>query len=97
LARHRVKEEDSAFIGDDIPDLSILRTVGMAVAVANSVPEVLGVAHVKLTRGGGAGAIREFAELLLKARGEWEQAVEQYIAERGGNTQPDKPRARSRR
>lgn len=93
LARNRVQETDAAFIGDDIPDLAIMRTVGMAVAVGNSVPEILAVAHVKLARAGGAGAVREFAEALLKARGEWDGAVEQYLAERAG----DRPKAKVRR
>jgi 3-deoxy-D-manno-octulosonate 8-phosphate phosphatase (KDO 8-P phosphatase) len=83
LARHRVKDADAAFIGDDIPDLAIMRTVGLAVAVANATPEVMDISHVRLTRSGGAGAVREFAEMLLKARGEWDQVVEQYVAERG--------------
>ena len=84
LARHRVREEDAAFVGDDIPDLAIMRTVGMAVAVANSVPEILDVADVKLKRSGGRGAVREFAERLLKARGEWTDVVERYVTERSG-------------
>jgi 3-deoxy-D-manno-octulosonate 8-phosphate phosphatase (KDO 8-P phosphatase) len=82
LARHRVKEEHAAFIGDDIPDLGIMRTVGMAVAVANAVPEIVAISRVKLKRRGGAGAVREFAEALLKARGEWDKTVEHYVAER---------------
>src|SRR5688572_12771397 len=81
LARHRTKEEHAAFIGDDIPDLAIMRTVGLAVAVGNAVPEIMNVAHVKLKRRGGEGAVREFAEGLLRARGEWEGIVAEYVAE----------------
>jgi 3-deoxy-D-manno-octulosonate 8-phosphate phosphatase KdsC-like HAD superfamily phosphatase len=40
------------------------------------------IAHVQLTRTGGAGAVREFVELLLKARGEWTRIVESYVTER---------------
>lgn len=91
LARHRVKEAQAAFIGDDIPDLAIMRSVGLAVAVANAVPEILETADLKLTRRGGAGAVREFAELLLQARGEWDEAVERYVTERS-DPKPKAPR-----
>lgn len=92
LARHRVREEHAAFVGDDIPDIGIMRTVGMSVAVANAVPEVLELAHVKLTRAGGHGAVRQFAEWLLTARGEWDAAVVQYLETRG--VPSAKPRGR---
>jgi 3-deoxy-D-manno-octulosonate 8-phosphate phosphatase (KDO 8-P phosphatase) len=92
LARHRLTDEQAAFIGDDIPDLAIMRTVGLAVAVNNAVPEILDVAHVKLKRNGGAGAVREFAEALLRARGEWDAVVEDYVAVRSGT--PRKPKAK---
>jgi 3-deoxy-D-manno-octulosonate 8-phosphate phosphatase (KDO 8-P phosphatase) len=84
LARHRMREDQAAFIGDDIPDLAIMRTVGMAVAVKNAVPEIASIAHVKLARRGGEGAVRVFAEGLLRARGEWESVISDYVAERSG-------------
>jgi 3-deoxy-D-manno-octulosonate 8-phosphate phosphatase (KDO 8-P phosphatase) len=79
LARHRLRNEHAAFIGDDIPDLAIMRLVGLPVAVANAVPEISALATVKLKRRGGEGAVREFAEQLLKARGEWNDLVEEYV------------------
>jgi 3-deoxy-D-manno-octulosonate 8-phosphate phosphatase (KDO 8-P phosphatase) len=82
LQKHRIAPEETAFIGDDFPDLAILRTVGLPVAVANAVPEVLSVCRFQLSRGGGRGAVREFAEILLKARGEWDALTEAYVAER---------------
>lgn len=82
LDRHAIAPADAAFIGDDFPDLAILRMVGLPVAVANAVPEVRAVCSVKLTREGGFGAVREFAELLLKARGEWKAVTEAYVTER---------------
>ncbi|MGH7635883.1 MAG: KdsC family phosphatase, partial [Gemmatimonadaceae bacterium] len=94
LARHRVADHETAFIGDDIPDLAIMRTVGMPVAVANAAREVHQLAAVRLSRAGGAGAVREFAEALLTARGEWTAAVERYVAER---TDPAAPSAAARR
>ncbi len=71
-----------AFVGDDIPDLAVLREVGLPVAVGNAVPEVRREAILQLTRHGGHGAVREFAEALLKARDQWIDVVEEYVRTR---------------
>ena len=84
LERHDVLPEEAAFVGDDFPDMGILRMVGLPVAVGNAVPEIRKVCKVQLERHGGRGAVREFAELLLKARGEWDAVVERYVASRSG-------------
>jgi 3-deoxy-D-manno-octulosonate 8-phosphate phosphatase (KDO 8-P phosphatase) len=68
-----------AFVGDDLPDLGVLRVVGLPVVVANCTDDVARVGVVRLTREGGRGAVREFAEILLRARGEWDALVEQYV------------------
>lgn len=54
----------------------------MPVAVGNAVPEVRRAARLQLERTGGRGAVREFCELLLQARGEWDTICEQYVADR---------------
>lgn len=82
LDRHEIAPADAAFIGDDFPDMAVLRVVGLPVAVGNAVPEIRSVCSLKLTRNGGFGAVREFAELLLKARGEWKAVTDAYVAER---------------
>lgn len=82
LERHRIPPEQTAFVGDDLPDLGILRSVGLPVAVGNAVDEVKKACHLILRRPGGQGAVREFVEILLKARGEWDDAVERYVEER---------------
>lgn len=74
--------DEAAFIGDDLPDLAILRTVALPVAVGNAVPEVQRACSWQLTRRGGAGAVREFAEGLLNARDEWHEGVERYVRSR---------------
>lgn len=74
-----------AAVGDDLPDLPVLRRAGLAVAVANAVTEVRAAAHWRTTRPGGRGAVREFAEALLRARGEWNALVEAYCREREGS------------
>jgi 3-deoxy-D-manno-octulosonate 8-phosphate phosphatase (KDO 8-P phosphatase) len=82
LERNGLTPEDAAFVGDDFPDLAILRVVGLAVAVDNAVDDVKEIADIQLKRAGGDGAIREFAEMLLRARGEWRAIIERYVAER---------------
>lgn len=89
LAQYGVSADEAAFIGDDFPDMAVLRVVGLPVAVANAVPEVRATCRVHLERSGGGGAVREFAEMLLKARGEWEQVWERYVAERAGPAVPE--------
>jgi 3-deoxy-D-manno-octulosonate 8-phosphate phosphatase (KDO 8-P phosphatase) len=82
LDRHGIAPSEAAFIGDDFPDMAVLRLVGMPVAVGNAVPEVKAVCTIQLTRHGGAGAVREFAELLMKARGDWAGVTDRYVEER---------------
>jgi len=82
IAARGIDLSEVAFVGDDLPDLGVLRVVGMPVVVANATDEVFRAAKLRLTRRGGDGAVREFAELLLKARGEWDALVEWYVASR---------------
>jgi 3-deoxy-D-manno-octulosonate 8-phosphate phosphatase (KDO 8-P phosphatase) len=77
--------EHVAYVGDDFPDLAILRRVALPVAVGNAVPEIRAACRIQLTRSGGRGAVREFAELLLRARGVWDEVVERYVAERSAD------------
>lgn len=83
LARHGAAWEELAFIGDDLPDLPVLRRAGLPVAVANAVPEARALARHTTAAAGGRGAVREFAEDLLKARGDWDAVLQRYLAERG--------------
>lgn len=68
-------DTEVAFVGDDLPDLPLLKRVGLAVAVANAVPDVKAAAHYVTKNKGGEGAIRETVELLLKSQGKWEEAI----------------------
>jgi len=86
LERHGVGWEESAFVGDDLPDLPLLERVGLPIAVANAVPEVKAAARVVTAAAGGHGAVREVAELILGARGEWQGLVTKYFQERGDVT-----------
>jgi 3-deoxy-D-manno-octulosonate 8-phosphate phosphatase (KDO 8-P phosphatase) len=79
LNRRDLRPDQVAFVGDDFPDLALLRVVGLPVAVGNAVPEVRAVCRHQLTKHGGRGAVREFVEDFLKARGEWDVAWNRYV------------------
>ncbi len=78
LKRFRVSDEQVCAIGDDLMELPLLRRAGLAVAVANAVPEVKDAAHYVTQRPGGRGAVRETIELILKAKGLWDQVLTRY-------------------
>jgi 3-deoxy-D-manno-octulosonate 8-phosphate phosphatase (KDO 8-P phosphatase) len=82
LEKFEIAPAEAAYVGDDLPDLAILRIVGLPAAVGNAVPEVRQACSLQLKRTGGQGAVREFTELLLKARGDWNDLVEEYVATR---------------
>ena len=69
LKRHRLQASECAYMGDDLPDLVVMRRCGLAVAVANAVAAVKAEAHYVTTAHGGRGAVREFCEDLLWAQG----------------------------
>jgi 3-deoxy-D-manno-octulosonate 8-phosphate phosphatase (KDO 8-P phosphatase) len=70
VAQCGVKEQECAFMGDDLPDLGVLRACGFAVAPANAVAEVRSACHYVTLANGGHGAVRELCELVLRARGQ---------------------------
>jgi 3-deoxy-D-manno-octulosonate 8-phosphate phosphatase (KDO 8-P phosphatase) len=80
LVRAGVTDEEVAFVGDDLPDLPVLERAGLAVAVADAVPEVKRAAHYITTVRGGEGAVREVVELILKAQGKWKKAIPLALA-----------------
>jgi len=82
LERHGLDWEEVAMVGDDLPDLPVLRRVGLPIAVANAVQEVREAALWSTVATGGRGAVRELAEALLRARGEWDAALRRYLAPR---------------
>jgi 3-deoxy-D-manno-octulosonate 8-phosphate phosphatase (KDO 8-P phosphatase) len=79
LERRGISARETAFVGDDFPDMALLRIVGLPVAVGNAVPEVRAVCSHQLKGHGGRGAVREFVEDFLKARNEWEIAWNRYV------------------
>ncbi len=72
---------EMAYAGDDLTDVVVMRRVGLAIATANARPEVKRAAHYVTSASGGRGAIREVAELLLRAQGRWPDILKKYEVE----------------
>lgn len=78
LADARIPPQQVAYIGDDFTDVVIMNRVGLSIATANARPEVKRCAKYVTRAGGGDGAVREVAELLLQAQGHWEWLLQKY-------------------
>jgi len=76
LHRHQLKDEEIAYIGDDLVDLPLLRRAGLSVVVANAHDAVKRDVDWVTKRGGGSGAVREVVDYLLKAQGKWSKLIE---------------------
>mgnify|MGYP001128592266 CR=1 FL=1 len=66
-----VQPSEVAYVGDDLPDLSVMPLVGLSVAPADAATDVLSVADWTMQRRGGEGVIRELIERLMRAAGRW--------------------------
>lgn len=80
LRKAGVKEAEVAYLGDDLPDLTIMRRVGLAIAVGDAAVEVKLAAHYTTKACGGRGAARETIELILKSKGIWEEMIDKARA-----------------
>lgn len=80
LEKTGLHDEEVAYVGDDYPDLPILRRVGFAVTVADAVEDLKAHVHYVTRQGGGRGAVREICDLLLKESGRWEMVTDRYFA-----------------
>jgi 3-deoxy-D-manno-octulosonate 8-phosphate phosphatase (KDO 8-P phosphatase) len=80
LRKTGLPESAVAYVGDDLPDIPLLRRVGLAVAVGDAVPEVKMAAHFTTKSVAGHGAIRDAIELILKSKGIWEEMIDKARA-----------------
>ncbi len=78
LKKYGVLRDEVCFVGDDLVDLGLMKIVGFGIAVANACAEIKGVASYITSKHGGRGAVREVAELILKAQGKWEEVIRTY-------------------
>ena len=78
VEKHGLHDEEVCYVGDDLPDIPVMRRVGLPVAVANARLEVKNEAAYVTQAEGGAGAAREVAEEILKGQGKWDTIMSRY-------------------
>jgi 3-deoxy-D-manno-octulosonate 8-phosphate phosphatase (KDO 8-P phosphatase) len=69
-----------AYVGDDLPDLPVMKRAGFAAAVKNAVDEIKKSADYITKKSGGRGAVREVIEYILKKTGKWDIQMQRYLA-----------------
>jgi 3-deoxy-D-manno-octulosonate 8-phosphate phosphatase (KDO 8-P phosphatase) len=79
LNNHGLRDEDVAYMGDDLLDLPVLRRAGLSAAPADAVAEVRDQVHWVAGARGGEGAVRELIELILRTQGKWDAVVDGYV------------------
>jgi 3-deoxy-D-manno-octulosonate 8-phosphate phosphatase (KDO 8-P phosphatase) len=82
LADTGMRAEQTCCIGDDLPDLPLVRNCGLGVAVADAWLGLLPDAHYVTRRPGGKGGVREVVELILGCQGHWQTLVERLRQQR---------------
>jgi 3-deoxy-D-manno-octulosonate 8-phosphate phosphatase (KDO 8-P phosphatase) len=84
LERLELDWDQVAMLGDDLPDLAVLKRVGVPAVVGDATDEVRKVAVWQGKRPGGRGAVREFCEAILRGQGVWDDLVGEYVSARSG-------------
>ena len=72
LGRLGLEPSQVCYVGDDLPDLPVLRVAGLAACPSDAAEEVRAAAHLITKAAGGRGAVREIVEVILKSQGKWE-------------------------
>ncbi len=81
IAREGVRWDECVMVGDDLPDIALMRRVGWPIAVIDSTPEVIPFARTVTKARAGFGAVREVVEMLLKHNGTWPKVLAKYEAQ----------------
>jgi len=79
--------EQICYLGDDLPDLPVIERVGLGIAVADAAVDVRAAAHFTTALGGGAGAVREAIELILRTQNRWGEILAKYTTTTKGSEQ----------
>jgi 3-deoxy-D-manno-octulosonate 8-phosphate phosphatase (KDO 8-P phosphatase) len=74
-----LSDSEVAAMGDDLPDLPLLARAGFAACPSDAAPEVIAICDLVCGAEGGRGAVREFAEVVLKAQGRWTGLVSDWV------------------
>ena len=71
MKENGLKPDEIVFMGDDIPDINVMKEVGLPACPADAVPEVKAISKFVSEKTGGKGAVRDLIEHVLKAQGKW--------------------------
>jgi 3-deoxy-D-manno-octulosonate 8-phosphate phosphatase (KDO 8-P phosphatase) len=71
LKKHNLKLEEVLFMGDDIPDIEIMREAGVSICPADAAEEVKALANYISHMNGGEGCVRDILEQVMKVQGKW--------------------------
>jgi len=85
LADHGLRDDQVAYMGDDLQDLPVLGRVGLSAAPADAATDVVDRVHWVSARQGGAGAVREWVERILRAREDWAPIVSSFVEDAEGS------------
>ena len=80
LEKSGLSDSEIAYMGDDLPDIPLMRRVGLAAAPSDALDSVLSHAHLITASRGGWGAVRELCDLILREQGLWESVCGKYVA-----------------
>jgi 3-deoxy-D-manno-octulosonate 8-phosphate phosphatase (KDO 8-P phosphatase) len=78
LEKFGVKDDETAFIGDDIVDIPLMVRAGLPISVADAVEDTRSRALMVTENPGGRGAVREVTDILIIARGRWDEIIKTY-------------------
>jgi 3-deoxy-D-manno-octulosonate 8-phosphate phosphatase (KDO 8-P phosphatase) len=78
VKKYGISAGNMCFVGDDLVDIGLMRSVGLPIAVANACPEVKKASLWVTSKKGGSGAVRQVCEAILKAQGKWRSAIKAY-------------------
>lgn len=78
-ARFNLRADEAAFMGDDLPDLPVMRRCGLALTVPGAPALIKQHAHHVTCCAGGRGAVREVCEILMHAQGTYDQGIAIYL------------------
>ena len=79
LKKRQLSPQETAYIGDELVDIPLLRRVGFAVTVKDAVADVKKHVDYTTAKNGGCGAVREICELILKVQGKWDEVTAKYF------------------
>ena len=74
-----LRRENIAYVGDDLPDIRVMKAVRLSFAVDNAHSSVKSVAHLQTELSGGSGAVREVCDFILQAQERYDDAIAPYL------------------